>query len=76
MLDLGGPDDRPAGAEHGNGGRPGRYGTPTMFTAGQILDAIPGGVWETLLGGNITALSGSTLTGYQTGSDGAATGNA
>ena len=59
------------------GRRADAYGTPTTFTAGQVLDVVPGGTWETLIGAaNVPVLAGAVLTGYQTGSDSAATANA
>jgi len=47
---------------------PDPYGTPTTFYAGQVLDMVPGGVWETLVGAaNVPVLAGNALTANLTG---------
>jgi hypothetical protein len=52
------------------------YGTPTTFTAGQILDIAPGSAWETAIGaGSVPVLAGAALASDQSGSGGPAMAN-
>jgi hypothetical protein len=49
---------------------PDAYATPTTFYAGQLLDVVPGGYWDTALGADAPALAGTALTTAQTGTGG------